>query len=162
MKSIVKTLFLLLLLLALVGFLSTLLKSESGAPGITAPTIEVDISSIVFGGTVGEQDPDETPIEPSEPILDKESIIGTWVFNDTVTFDFSGVIRLNFESGEESYSSMAFLGTDVYYNGTTLAYSSTGFRSSDYKTITVTEFNGDDADFEAFSTFLIANATKQL
>lgn len=160
MKSIVKTLFWLLLLLALIGFLSTLLKSESGTPGITAPTIEVDISSIVFGGTVGEQNSDETPIEPSEPTLDKESIIGTWVFNDTVTFDFSGVLLLSFESGGECYDSLAFSGTDLYYGGTTLAYSSTGFRSSAYKTITITSFSGTDEDFSVFSAFLVANATK--
>lgn len=160
MKSIVKTLFLILFLLAAIGFLTTALSPESDTVKIPVTDIVVDDTSIVFCGLpTSEEDSDETP---SVPVLDKESLIGTWIFNDTVTFDFSRVILLSFESGGESYSSMAFSGTDIYFNGITLAYSSTGFRSSAFKIITITAFNGDDEAFELFSTFLTANALKQI
>lgn len=93
-----------------------------------------------------------------------ESIVGTWVFNDTLvdyeSFQMDGHSEnFNFSSNGKNYSTMMFDGVATFYlvYDTTRAYSGSSWNNQAYKTINITTEPTNDS----FIAWLKANATKQ-
>ena len=116
-----------------------------------------------------------------EPITDTYGIIGTWVFNSSISYSYF-IVYIDFECNGKEYKRMDFsnysYGKLLEYNTQSAggSYTSTtayGFYSSSnkkwfsntYKTITITNIDLTspwyDSYFETFVTWLKANATKQ-
>lgn len=87
------------------------------------------------------------------------SLLGTWVFNDTISIMTGNVYAINFTSNGESYSRLTFEVSreDIYvkYGSTTVAsgnIASTNWINDNFKTIDITDTSGltDPDEFESF------------
>lgn len=95
-----------------------------------------------------------------------DELLGTWVFNDSLTAgDSWGTVLITFDNSLSpvGYSSeMNYANSSLYYGNVTIvnrAYGS-GTWQGTYQTITITD-TSNLTNREAFTTWLKANATKQ-
>jgi len=85
------------------------------------------------------------------------SMLGTWVLNDSINGSLPQVMSIDFNCGAATYHNLAFSGNVIYYDSVYVY--SMGWVSNDYKTITIT--GGSDVENDDLYNWLNENGVKQ-